>query len=78
MSALSIPVSILEAARTFLENREQLDIGASQVFLMKNTLRNLDGVIARQAITPVPPPGWASASSTTSPWRPGTPSGHAA
>ena len=49
---LAEAVTIRDVIRTFLENRDRLDIGASQVFLMKNTLRNLDGVIARQAITP--------------------------
>ena len=49
---LAEAVTIRDVIRTFLEHRDRLDIGASQVFLMKNTLRNLDGVIARQAITP--------------------------
>ncbi len=49
---LAEAVTIRDVIRTFLENRDRLDIGAGQVYLMKNTLRNLDGVIARQAITP--------------------------
>ncbi len=49
---LAEAVTIRDVIRTFLENRDRLDIGAGQVYLMKNTLRNLNGVIARHAITP--------------------------
>ena len=49
---LAEAVTIRDVILTFLENRDRLDIGAGQVYLMKNTLPNLNGVIDRQAITP--------------------------
>ena len=49
---LAEAVTIRDVIVTFLENRDRLEIGTGQVYLMKNTLRNLNGVIARQAITP--------------------------
>ena len=49
---LAEAVTIRDVILTFLENRDRLGIGAGQMYLMKNTLRNLNDVIARQAITP--------------------------
>jgi hypothetical protein len=49
---LAEAVTIRDAMRCLYEHREQLRIGATQVVLMSNTLRTLDGIVARGAITP--------------------------
>jgi hypothetical protein len=49
---LAEAVAIRDVIRTLLENRDALQIGAAQVFLMTNTLKSIDGMIARKAVTP--------------------------
>jgi hypothetical protein len=49
---LSEAVTLRDVLRTLLEHREALKIGAAQILLMKQTLRSLDSIIARGAITP--------------------------
>lgn len=49
---LAEAVTIRDAMRALYQNREQLEIGGAQALLMSNTLRTLDGIIARGAITP--------------------------
>ncbi len=45
-------VAIRKVLRQLLENQERLKIGTTQLFLMKNTVRSLDEIIARDTITP--------------------------
>ena len=45
-------VAVRDVLRTLLAHREVLKIGAAQVLLMTNTLRNLDAIVARGTITP--------------------------
>jgi hypothetical protein len=43
--------TVRDVLRCMLDHRDQLKIGAPQLLLMRNTLRNLDGIIARGSIT---------------------------
>ncbi len=45
-------IAIRDVLRILLKNRESLEIGALQLTLMRNTLRNLDAAIDRGTITP--------------------------
>jgi hypothetical protein len=45
-------VTVRSILRTLLENRENLKIGTAQSYMMTNTLRRLDAIIARGSITP--------------------------
>jgi hypothetical protein len=49
---LNEAITIREVMRCLLANREKLEIGAFQVSLMTNTVRTLDGIVSRGAITP--------------------------
>lgn len=44
--------TIRDVLRSLLENREALEIGATSLLLMNNTLRRLDAILARGSITP--------------------------
>jgi hypothetical protein len=45
-------VTIRDVLRIFLKHREQLTIGAPQLFLIKNTLFTLDSIVQRGSIAP--------------------------
>jgi hypothetical protein len=49
---LSEAVTIRDVLRRLLENRDRLQIGGTQAIMMTNTLRRLDEIVARGAITP--------------------------
>jgi hypothetical protein len=49
---LAEAAAIRDVIRTLLEHRDSLQLGAAQVFLMNNTVRSIDGMLERRAITP--------------------------
>ena len=49
---LAEAVTIRDVMRKLLENREALELGTAQLFLLNSTLPALDAIIARGAITP--------------------------
>ena len=49
---VSEALAVREVIRTFLEHRKELNIGTTKAAIMTNTLRTLDGVAERGAITP--------------------------
>jgi hypothetical protein len=50
---LAEAVTMRDVLRQLLQNRQALEIGAAQRYLMNQMLRDLEGIIARGAITPV-------------------------
>jgi hypothetical protein len=44
--------TVRDILRSLLENRETLEIGGGQVYLLNNTVRRLDAIVARGSITP--------------------------
>jgi Peptidase family M28 len=48
---LAEAVTIRDVIRKLMENRKALDLGAAQLYLMNNTLHDLDQIIARGTIT---------------------------
>jgi hypothetical protein len=44
--------TVRDILRSLLENRESLEIGGGQVYLLNNTVRRLDAIVARGSITP--------------------------
>jgi hypothetical protein len=49
---LAEAAAIRDVLRTMLDHRDALQLGAAQVFLMTNTLKSIDAILARKAITP--------------------------
>ena len=49
---LSEAVTVRDVFRALLEHRDGLKIGSSQAFLLNNTLRKLEAIVARGSITP--------------------------
>jgi len=49
---LAEAVTIRDVIRKLMENQKALELGAAQLYLMRTTLRSLDDIITRGAITP--------------------------